>query len=105
MDPLFISFSIWHALKLHRWNDLSSIISTFPPLLWLSESNINDKVRFLEQEFELDEDELRDILVSYPQIMGLSVEKNLRFKVDYFIGDDDSRLSRQKLKELVLYQV
>jgi hypothetical protein len=72
-------------------------------------------VNFLETEFELHEyddnedkdefqSELRDILVTYPQIMGLSVDKNLKKKVDYFIGDDVG-LSRQQLKELVLYQV
>lgn len=99
------------ALKLHRWTDLSSIISSFPPLLWLSKANIKEKVLFLEKEFELDNDELRDIIVTYPQILGLSVRSNLRQKIDYFIGDDDDdegenvSLSRHELKELVLYQV
>ena len=80
------------------------MISNFPPILWLSHKTVDEKVNFLETEFELDEYELRDVLVTYPQILGLSVKKNLRLKVDYFIGDDVG-LSRQALKELVLYQV
>ncbi len=96
-------------MKLSRWNDLSSIVSAFPPVLWLSEANIKQKVHFLSTEFELDDEEIRIVLVTYPQIMGLSVDKNLKNKVDYFIGDIGEGggvgLSRKKLKELVLYQV
>ena len=99
------------AMKLRRWNDLSSIVSAFPPVLWLSETNIQQKVHFLSTELELDNEDVRDLLVTYPQIIGLSVDKNLRHKVDYFIGEGDTGegggvgLSRQKLKELVMYQV
>jgi len=91
------------VLKLRRWNDVSSVISTFPPLLWLSESNVQEKVNFLEKEFELDDDDLRDIIVTYPQIMGLSVEKNLKLKVDFMLSEHVA-LTRIELKDLVLYQ-
>lgn len=80
------------------------MISTFPPLLWLGEQTIEDKVNFLSNEFDLDDEELRVVLMTYPQILGLSIDKNLRLKVDYFTGEDIA-LSRHKLKELVLYQV
>lgn len=73
-------------------------------MLWLSHSTIQEKVNFLATEFELDDAELRNILVTYPQVLGLSVEKNLQLKVDYLTSEDVG-LSRQRLKELVLYQV
>ena len=80
-------------------------------MLWLSKANIEEKVTFLESEFELDDDDLRDLFVTYPKILGLSIKTNLRKKIDFFLGQDsdgdigDVGLSRQKLKELVLYQV
>lgn len=90
-----------NMFKLHRWNDMSSILSTYPPILWLSNDTIELKVQFLVREFELDDDELREILVTYPQILGLSLENNLQPKVDYFTLE----LSRQHFKEMVMYQV
>lgn len=108
----FKSLFLQKALKLHRYTDLSSILSSFPPLLWLSKANIEEKVAFLETEFELDDDESRDLFVTYPKILGLSIKTNLKKKIDYFLDQDsdvfgfgDVALSRQKLKELVLYQV
>ena len=92
------------AFKLHRCNDLSSMISTFPPLLWMAHPSIETKVEFLSNEFKLRDDELRDMLVTYPQLLGLSISKNLQLKVDFFTGTEVS-MSRQRLKEMIIYQV
>jgi len=90
-----------------EWKDVSYVISGFPPILWLSEANLLDKVEFLRNKFDFDGEELRDVLVTYPQVLGLGIEQNLRAKVDFLLLDSESGgagLTRAELKEFVLYQ-
>jgi len=70
----------------------------------MAHPSIETKVEFLSNEFELRDDELRDMLVTYPQVLGLSISKNLQLKVDFFTGTEVS-MSRQRLKEMIIYQV
>jgi mTERF domain-containing protein len=93
------------ACGLNNKLDVSWMISAFPPVLWLSEENIGCKLSFLRDQFSFDEVELRDILVTYPQILGLSVEKNLKPKISYLLDKENGGgLTLQELKEFVLYQ-
>lgn len=93
------------ACGLNNKLDVSWMISAFPPVLWLSEENIRCKLCFLRDQFSFDEVELRDILVTYPQILGLSVEKNLKPKISYLLDKENGGgLTLQELKEFVLYQ-
>lgn len=90
-----------------EWLDVSNIISGFPPVLWLSEGNLVNKILFLQKEFDFRNEEMRDILVTFPQMLGLSTETNLRPKIDFLLLPSQSGgagLSREELKELVLYQ-
>lgn len=101
------------SLGLKR-SELSQIVAKFPPILWLSEDNLQSKVDFLSKSIGLNCLELKSIIVSYPQILGLSLHNNLRPKVDFFLecsgkstGDHHSihcNLSKNQLKDFVLYQ-
>lgn len=87
--------------------DVGYILSGFPPVLWLSESNLMSKIIFLKTEFDFSDEEMRDILVTFPQILGLAVETNLKPKIDFLLRPSDSDgagLKMDELKELVLYQ-
>jgi hypothetical protein len=95
-----------NALGLNK-SELSLVISKFPPILWLSEENLRSKLAFLSDSLELSGQELRTIVVTYPQILGLSVEKNLQHKMEFFLNYSEENcgiLSKAQLKEFVLYQ-
>lgn len=90
-----------------EWLDVSNVISGFPPVLWLSERNLMNKMLFLKHEFCFRDEEMRDILVTFPQMLGLSTDANLRPKIDFLLHPPQSGgagLTREELKELVLYQ-
>ncbi len=101
------------SLGLKR-SELSQLVAKFPPILWLSEDNLQSKLDFLCESLDLKGSELKTIIVSYPQILGLSLDNNLQPKVDFFLdGSDKSTgdhhfsyrgLSKNQLKEFVLYQ-
>ena len=57
-------------LGLKRWADLSQIASKFPPVFWLPEENILSKMQYLKETLHLSTSELRDIIVTYPQLLG-----------------------------------
>ena len=63
----------------------TQVVAKFPPTLWLSEENLQSKLNFLSESLNLDGSELRSIIVSYPQILGLSLQNNLRHKMDFFL--------------------
>ena len=91
------------CLQLSR-SELSQVVSKFPPTLWLSNDNLQCKLDYLCESLGLATngyDDLRSIIVSYPQILGLSLEYNLRPKMDFFI---DCGLSQDQLREFVFYQ-
>ena len=100
-------------LRLHSHDDISQIASKFPPTLWLPEHTILSKTQFLRDELGLTHDELRSVLVSFPQVLGLSLDENLRLTVDFLLREIDGKddeggggagLSRDRLREFVLYQ-
>jgi mTERF domain-containing protein len=112
------------ALGLKGQLDISYVITGFPPTLWLGEENIMNKVYVLCRELELEEDDLRNIMVTYPNILGYSIENNILPKFQFLLGDfkpnsgtdvamDQAMMgetcigagmTRQELKEFVLYQ-
>jgi hypothetical protein len=101
------------SLGLKR-SELSQLVAKFPPILWLSEDNLQSKLDFLNESLDLNGSELKTIIVSYPQVLGLSLQNNLQPKVDFFLdgsakstGDhhfSNCGLSKNQLKEFVLYQ-
>ena len=101
------------SLGLKR-SELSQLVAKFPPILWLSEDNLQSKLDFLSESIGLEWSELKTIIVSYPQMLGLSVHNNLQPKVDFFLdGPSKSTndqptihcgLSKDQLKEFVMYQ-
>ena len=95
---------MYEKLNLKRWADLSQIASKYPPLFWLKEENVVPKMEFLQQTLELSAGELRDILVTYPQLLGLSLEGNLRPTVQFFLSDDGADLTVSQLGYFVSYQ-
>jgi hypothetical protein len=87
--------------------DVSYMISGFPPVLWLSEENLSEKVNFLQNQFAFEDYELRDTMVTYPQILGLAIETNLQPKIAFLLMDSKdggAGLTFDELKELVMYQ-
>lgn len=97
-------------LGLNR-SELSQVAAHFPPLLWVSEENTQSKLDFLSDALDLSTAELRTIVVTYPQVLGLSLDKNLKPKTEFFLDDASSNnttfncgLSKRQLKEFVLYQ-
>eukprot|EP00979_Chaetoceros_neogracilis_P012629 scaffold3389_cov188-Chaetoceros_neogracile.AAC.4 len=90
-----------------KWLDVSYMVSGFPPVLWLSETNLMEKINFLRKQFDFEDYELRDTLVTYPQILGLSIETNLQPKITFLLLDSakgGAGLTKEELKELVVYQ-
>ena len=101
-----------------RRDELSQVVAKFPPTLWLSEENLQSKLDFLSESMDLNGAELRTIIVSYPQILGLSLDNNLKVKVMFFLGPTEhheegsttadhsinSWLNKSQLKDYVLYQ-
>jgi len=103
--------------------ELSQVVGLFPPNLWLDTKDLREKIDFLSSCLDLTDDELRGMIVSFPQILGLSVDNNLVPKMNFFLdpatrglGSNDTSISssdddyvhcwlrKNQLKDLVLYQ-
>ena len=91
-------------LNLEQWADLGQIASKYPPVFWLSEQTIAPKLEFLQQALKLSTDELRDILVTYPQLLGLSLDDNLRPTVEFLMSNNGADLTVSQLSYFVSYQ-
>lgn len=118
---LLPKIDFFHNIVGLKRSELTQVVAKFPPTLWLSEENLQPKLDFLAESLDLKESPelLRTIIVTYPQILGLSLE-NLRLKMSFFLNDDSGGgcvtvgrhrqdaincgLSKNQLKELVLYQ-
>jgi hypothetical protein len=74
----------------------------YPPLLWLSPSLLQTKVQFFQMPEYLDMNttELQIMITSFPQVLGLSVERNLRPKVMFLL----TQMPAGTLKEWICYQ-
>jgi len=97
------SFMI-ESLGLERRADLAHIASKFPPVFWLPECNILSKMAYLKEALELSTSELRNVLVTFPQVLGLSLEKNLQPTIEFLLSEDGAELDVKYLKYFVLYQ-
>eukprot|EP00956_Cyclotella_meneghiniana_P044431 scaffold318073_cov76-Cyclotella_meneghiniana.AAC.3 len=98
-------------------SELSQVVAKFPPTLWLSNENMNEKLNYLTESLELDSNELRAIILTYPQVLGLSLQNNLKPKMEFFLVRSNEDLedpyndhgfncgfSKEELKDFVLYQ-
>lgn len=108
-------------LGLNR-SEVSQVVAKFAPTLWLSEDNLRSKISFLSESLGIKNFELRTVVLTYPQILGLSVESNLTPKMYFFLDpkefdsesvvalqNDESNfvncaLTKSELKDFVLYQ-
>lgn len=97
-----VSFLQNDVLHLQRLSDVAKIVSLFPPTMWLQTTLIERKVQYLKSSLQLSKEEVRDVIVTFPQILGLSVEHNLMAKIDFFLSD--AEMTHDQLKDFVLYQ-
>lgn len=96
-----------YKLQLRHSRDIGYVYAGFPPTFYLSEDNISSKADFLKEVFNFDNIEMRDTMVTYPQLLGLSIESNLRPKIQFLLTDSENGgagLSLEELKDIVLYQ-
>lgn len=96
-----------YKLQLRHSRDIGYVYAGFPPTFYLSEDNISSKADFLKEVFNFDNIEMRDTMVTYPQLLGLSIEVNLRPKIQFLLNDSGNGgagLSLDELKDIVLYQ-
>jgi mTERF domain-containing protein len=113
--------AFFKRLGLNR-SEISQVVAKFAPTLWLSEENLSSKLDFLSKSLGMKTFELRTVVLTYPQILGLSVENNVTPKIQFFLdpeeydGDSIDALQRNdsnfvncglrksELKDFVLYQ-
>jgi mTERF domain-containing protein len=76
------------------------LVTIYPPLLWLPIDVLEEKFQFLQSALELTREETEIIVETFPGILGLSVEKNLRPKIRFLREE----LSAEQLRDFVLYQ-
>jgi hypothetical protein len=88
------------SLELSRRQDAVHIVSSFPPIFWLRAELLQEKMDFLQSDLHLDTDELTFLVTSYPQVLGLSIEQNLRPKLSFLLN----HLTMEQLKEFIAYQ-
>lgn len=92
-------------MGLDQRHEVSYVVSMFPPVLWLSAENLSEKIIFFKTECLLDSDEFADIVLTYPQLLGLGVEQNLRPKIHFLLDSENGAgLTRKELKDFFLYQ-
>jgi hypothetical protein len=122
LDKTFIpKLAFLKELGLNR-SEVSQVVAKFAPTLWLSEENLRSKLDFLSESLGMKNFELRTVVLTYPQILGLSIESNLTPKMRFFLDpeefDNDSvmasqndestfvncGLTKSELKDFVLYQ-
>ena len=116
---LLPKLTFFKELGLKR-SEVSQVVARFAPTLWLSEENLKSKLDYLAESLGMHNFELRIVVLSYPQILGLGIESNMAPKMRFFLKpeeiDDDNPgaslqdnllncgLSRSELKAFVLYQ-
>ena len=85
-------------------DDFARIIVSFPTILFLSKPTLIAKIDFLWSESRLDTDnyELEEIVLTTPSILSLSLENNLKPKLQFFT--QSVGMTRWELKVFVLYQ-
>jgi mTERF domain-containing protein len=87
-------------LQLERSKDAARMVSSYPPILWLRQDLLSDKLDFLQATLELSKAELRYLVTSFPQLLGLSIEQNLKPKCQFLL----QHMSLEQLREFCLYQ-
>jgi mTERF domain-containing protein len=96
-------------------SELSQVVAKFPPTLWLSDSILKEKFEYLTDSLKLSSKDLKTVILTFPQILGLSIENNLKPKFAFLLGDQedgyvcddedfDCVLSKEELREFVIYQ-
>mmetsp|Transcript_19824 Transcript_19824/g.30931 ORF Transcript_19824/g.30931 Transcript_19824/m.30931 type:complete len:422 (+) Transcript_19824:83-1348(+) len=122
LDKTFVpKIRFFKELGLNR-SEISQVVAKFAPTLWLSEENLRSKLDFLSKSLGLKNFELRTVVLTYPQILGLSVENNVTPKMHFFLHPEEydgesidslqndgihfvnCGLRKSELKDFVLYQ-
>ncbi|CAM9949448.1 unnamed protein product [Scytosiphon promiscuus] len=68
-------------------DDISSFISRCPQVLGYGEDGMESKVVFLMQALHATRKEVICIVFKFPHVLNLSIEKNLRGKIDFFTNE------------------
>eukprot|EP00984_Skeletonema_dohrnii_P012074 scaffold4857_cov132-Skeletonema_dohrnii-CCMP3373.AAC.4 len=122
LDKTFLpKLAFLKELGLNR-SEVSQVVAKFAPTLWLSEKNLSSKLDFLSKSLGMKTFELRTVVLTYPQILGLSVENNVTPKMHFFLDPEEydgesivalqneesnfvnCGLTKSELKDFVLYQ-
>ena len=99
-------------------SEVSQIVAKFAPTLWLSQENLKSKLDFFSSSLNMKSFELRIVILTYPQILGLSIENNVTPKLQFFLDPEEfdgmqnvnesdfinCGLKKSELKDFVLYQ-
>ena len=80
----------------HERGHVGRFISMFPPCLWLRTDNLDSKISYLERTFSYSSEDLRNLLVTMPQVLGLALDENIRATVEFYLAKG---LSREELGE------
>lgn len=87
-------------LDLQIHDSLRRIVSRFPPIFWLSPDLLQHKVNYLSQKVDLTADEMKGVILTFPQILGLSVDQNVEPTITFLL----TSLTQKELKTFFLYQ-
>ena len=76
-------------------DELSDLVSKFPAILccYSIEENIKPKLRYLRTRFELDDDALKNLVLTAPALFGYS-ETNIEEKLQFYsklVGDREAK--------------
>jgi len=64
---------------------ITRVVTMFPPIMWLSRKNLEDKVGYLQDTFGWDERDVRKMVLNMPQVLGLALEGNIKLTVEYYL--------------------
>ena len=88
--------------------DVPVLLKGFPPLAWLRKEDLERKLEFLETELGYDKEDMRGMILRMPQVLGLSLEKNLKPSLEYLreeIGEASLRESCKEFPSVLVYSL
>ena len=87
-------------LELNTYDSVRRVVAYFPPIFWLSQEILLHKVEYLKRKLDLSPEEIRGVVLTFPQVLGLSVDQNLEPTIDFY----RTCMTEKQLKDFFLYQ-
>ena len=78
---------------------VARVVSMFPPIMWLSRTNLDDKLTYLQTTFGWDDCDVRAVVLGMPQVLGLGLDGNIKVTVEYYLGQG---IGKEQLGEAVM---